>query len=129
MLSATLYGLARFIIHWHTNKLLFWAGILVVLITIFVGTLQTLKSDSFELMWMLLYTIPIGLLVFGQVAGLAEMNNQALKIANLPPIPSVFPGESRDYESAALGHYLSMAFPLVARVVAWIVGIAIEQRK
>ncbi|MDD2686778.1 MAG: hypothetical protein PHY62_11500 [Gallionella sp.] len=100
-----------------------------MLITVLVGVLQALESESFELKWMLFYTVPIGLLMFGQVVGLSEMNNEALKVAHLPPIPSFFPGESKDYESAALGHYISMAFPFVARVAAWLVDLVIEIRK
>ena len=129
MLGAILYGLGRLIGLWFTNQLLFWSGVLVVLITVLVGVLQTLESDSFELKWMLCYTVPVGLLMFGQVVGLSEMNNEALKIAHLSPIPSVFSGESKDYESAALGHYLSMAFPFVARVIPWIVDLILELRK
>jgi len=129
MLAATLYGLARLISLWSSNQLLFWSGILVVLITVLVGALQTLEPDTFELKWMLCYTIPAALLMFGQVLGLSEMNNEALKMVHLPPIPSVIPGESKDYESAALRHYISMAFPFIARAVAWIVDLVLGLRK
>lgn len=129
MLTATLYGVARLISLWSTNQLLFWSGILVVLITVLVAAMQTLEPDSFELRWMLFYTIPASLLIFGQVLGLSEMNNEALKIANIPPIPSIIPGESKDYESAALRHYVSMAFPFIARATAWAVDLALGQRK
>jgi hypothetical protein len=124
MFFAASYGLARLISLWSTNQILFFgSGIFVVVITVVGGVFQALGSDSLEWKWMLFYTLPLGLLAFGQLARLSEMSNEVLKMASIPSIPSLVPGESKDYTSAALNHFISMAFPLLAWVIAWVVNL------
>jgi hypothetical protein len=129
MFLAAMYGLARAVTLWFSNKLLFTAGIFILVITILVAVLQLLDDDSFELKWMLCYSIPLGLLAIGQLAGITEMQNEALKMAHQPPLPEIIPGTSKDYQSAALGHIVSMILPFLARAMAGGVGIIMKLRK
>jgi hypothetical protein len=121
MAAATIYDVAQLLISWNTNKLLFFVSLMVLIVTTIVGLLQLSDEDSFQFHWMLLYIAPLGLLAFGQMAGLDEFRNHILQAINQPTISSVIPGISSDYRNAAETHYISMLFPFAARAMAWLV--------
>lgn len=77
---------------------------------------------------MLCYTIPIALLVVSSLMNNTEMSDQFITMVGVEPPAHVIPGTSRDYENAAIGHYLSMAFPAMAWAISWLVQLVIDRR-
>jgi len=122
MLLATIYDVVQFASYWDTNWILLCSGVLVLLITLFIALLQTVDAESWELKWMLLYTIPAALLSFGSVADYFNFQNHILVVASQKPIPTFIPGTSADYRGAVISHFVSMTFPVVARALS----VAIE---
>jgi hypothetical protein len=126
MIIATIYDLSQLVVSWYTNQILLFASFMVLIITWVVGFAQLSDEDSFQFRLMLFYSIPVGILLFGQLAGLHELENHLLQSVKLPSLPSIIPGISRDYQSAAENHYISMLFPLLAKVVAWATQILLS---
>ncbi|MCK9367162.1 MAG: hypothetical protein M0P72_08445 [Metallibacterium scheffleri] len=122
MLLAAIYDVVQVVSYSGTNWILFCSGVLVLFITLIVAILQTVNAESWELKWMLLYTIPAALLLFGSAADYFNLQNHILVFANQKPIPSLIPGTSADYRGAVISHFVSMTFPIVARALS----VAIE---
>ena len=122
MLLATIYDVFQVVSYWGTNWVLFCSGVLVLLITFFVAILQMFNEESWELKWMLLYTIPAALLSFGSAAGYFNLQNHILVAVGQKPIPTLIPGTPADYRGAVISYFVSMTFPIVARALS----VAIE---
>jgi hypothetical protein len=120
MTVATIYDFTQLVVSWCTNQILFFASFMVLVITSIVGFAQLSDEDSFQFHIMLFYSIPVGLILFGQTAGLHELDNHLLQSVKLSPLPSIIPGVSSDYQTAAENHYISMLFPLAAKAAAWV---------
>lgn len=129
MFTAATYGVVKLFLLWNSNWLLFSAGILVVAISLVGALSQLVHEDSFEWAWMLWYSVPLSLIVFGQLAGIDEIRNSQLSMLNIQPIPSAIPGSSGDYERAVVSHMVSMMFPLVARSIAGGVGFYLSRKE
>lgn len=127
IIISLLYDLIQLVVSWYTNGILFFASFMVLFITLILGIAQLKDADSLQLKLMLLYIIPVGILAFGNVAGLEEIKNHSLQLAMLPPLPFSLPGVSSDYESAAENHYISMLFPYVARAFAWFAQVIFDK--
>lgn len=127
MISAVLYGLYKSILLWQTNWLLFWASVFITIVTVAGGILQSANTDDLELQWMRLYTIPFALLVVSSLLIDTEMGDSIMTTAGVTPPVHIIPGTSQDYKNAAAGHYLSMAFPLMAAFIAKGVQYAINK--
>lgn len=127
MISAVLYGLYKSILLWQTNGLLFLASVFIAIVTAAVGILQSANTDDVEVKWMLLYTIPLGLLVVGGSMNNTEMIDSLMTTGGATPPAHIIPGTSQDYRNAVAGHYLSMAFPLMALFIAKGVQYAINK--
>jgi hypothetical protein len=122
MLLTTIYDVVQVASYWDTNWILLCSGVLVLLITLFIAVLQAVDAESWEFKWMLLYTIPAALLLFGSVADYFNFQNQILVVASQKPMPTLIPGTSADYRGAVISHFVSMTFPVVARALS----VAIE---
>lgn len=125
--SAVVYGIVRSFHLWATNKLLFAVSVIVVLITLVGGLLQSANADDFEFQWMRWYVAPLGLLALSLLVGNMEIQDAGLAQAGVTPQSHSIPGESIDYANAAYGHFASMLFPIVAALFAKLVQFCIVQ--
>ena len=127
--SAVLYGIVHAVELWLTNKLLFAVSVFVILVTLVGALLQSVNANDLEFKWMLWYSIPMGLLALAGVLGNNELQDAALSTVGVQPPPHVIPGASGDYERAALGHFASMLFPLVAALIAKLMQFGLDIRR
>lgn len=118
MSIATIYDVIQVLSYWGVNWILFFSGILVLIITLFIAILHLVNVEDWQLRWMLLYLIPAGLLLFGAIARDAEFQNRILAVAKQGPIPSLIPGTPADYTGAVISHFISMTYPLLARALS-----------
>lgn len=116
--ASIIFDVAQVIQQWQTNEVLFFASVMTTAVTLVAGMDQITDPEHFQYKWMLWYTIPMALGVFGQAAGFHEAQNNMLVSHGLHPSASPIPGTSCDYQEALHGHYLSMAFPFFAYWVA-----------
>lgn len=126
IVSAVVYSLYELIILWQTNWFLFAVSVYITLATVAGSTLQSFKADSFEFKWMIIYTLPFGLLVVSGVMQTTELSDSMMQRAGFTPVPHIIPGTSMDYENAAYSHYVSMAFPAIAWLLSWLVQFSID---
>ncbi|MFC4538815.1 hypothetical protein ACFO0U_08540 [Chromohalobacter sarecensis] len=128
MLLATIYDVVQVVSYWGTNWILLYSGVLVLFITLFIAMLQAVDAESWEMKWMLLYTIPAALLLFGSLADYFNFQNHILVVANQKPMPTLIPGTSADYRGAVISHFVSMTFPIVARALSVVIefGLALS---
>ena len=124
MVSATIYDIINVINYWDTNWVLFFSGILIFLITLLVAVLQSFNIDGWEFKWMLLYTIPIALLAFGSAADYFNLQNHMLDTIGEKKLPTLIPGVLDDYKEAVISNFISMIYPLIARILSEIIDLA-----
>jgi ABC-type xylose transport system permease subunit len=128
MTCAFFYGLVQLFHNWYANKLLFFVSIITIIITLIGAAIQFSNEEEWEWRWMRFYTIPMGLTALGGALGLNEFQNYILSQADISPIPSLIPGASSDYFDAAKNQYISMAFPIAAKLVASIVDFIFPRK-
>lgn len=126
MLLAIIFDVVQVVSYWGENRILLISGIFVLLITLFLAFLHMGDQEDWRLRWMLLYTIPAALIVFGSLAGLFDLQNQGLMAAGQRPVLSVMPGTPSDYEGAVISHFASMTFPFFARALSAVIGNFID---
>ena len=118
MAAAVVYNIYQLIVDWSTNRLLFWAGIFILIITLAGSCLQLLDEEDFEIKWMLWYLAPAALLAVGTLVNYQDMSAYGLKLAHIKPAPPLIPGHASDYASAAWSHIYMMVYPLCAKLIA-----------
>ena len=123
---AIIFDVVQVISHWRINWILFFSGIFVLIITLFLAFLHMVKEEDWQLKWALLYTIPAGLLMFGGVADYFDFQNQVLMDAGQKSISSLIPGNLSDYEGAVISHFTSMIFPFIARALSVVIEFVME---
>lgn len=126
ILLAIVFDIVQIINYWGTNWILLSSSIFVLLITLFLTLLHLINEEDWQLRWILLYTIPAGLLVVGSVAGHFDFLSQILVANGQKPVPSLIPGTSSDYKGAVISHFVSMTFPLIACALSVVIEYALE---
>jgi len=115
------YDVFQIAMSWD-NLILLSIGICSFFVAVYGLTANLSPSEDFRLDWLKFYTIPMGILVFGQVSALDDLYVNAAALGGLTA-EKVFPGETLDYLLSVKALLFSYALPLITLALFWFVNL------
>lgn len=115
------YDLFQIAMSWN-NIILLSIGICSFCVAVYGLVVNLSPSEEFRLDWLKFYTIPMGILVFGQVSALDDLYVNAAALGGMTT-DKILPGETLDYLLSVKALLFSYALPLITLVSFWLVNL------